>query len=325
MKFLLVLWVLLMWSGRGWSQTPDSLQVPLVDSLPVTDSSRLQDSLPLNAMADSVSRKPVTGDSVWVMDAAASRAQHVLSAAILAHHPYFGFSTALKQQPMEARPRNASGKDWLFYLLTGLLMIYGFLRLLFPKYFSDLFRLFFRTTIKQRQIKEQLMQTPLPSLLLNVFFVLSGGLYASFLLQHFGLNTIGNFWLLMLYCSGGLSVLYFVKFAGLKIAGWLFNMEEAADSYVFIVFVVNKMMGLLLLPFLVLIAFTVGDLYQAGLVLSWCMVGGLLVYRFILTYAAVRNQVRVNPFHFFIYLCAFELAPLLLVYKALLVFFRITA
>lgn len=317
--------MLLLGSGTLVAQAPDSLPVVAADTISVADSSGRQDSLPRNPMADSVSRKPVIIDSVWTLETGTAGNSQRLAVQVMSHHPYFGFSKALEKTSPQAKPRNASGKDWLFYLLTALLVIYGFLRLIFPKYFSDLFRLFFRTTIKQRQIKEQLMQTPLPSLLLNAFFVLSAGLYASFLLQHFGLNTIGNFWLLLLYCCGGLSVLYFVKFAGLKIAGWVFGMEEAADSYVFIVFVVNKMMGILLLPFLVMIAFTVGDLYSAGLVLSWCMVGALLLYRFILTYSAVRNQVRVNPFHFFLYLCAFEIAPLLLVYKALLVFFRITA
>ena len=169
------------------------------------------------------------------------------------------------------------------------------------------------------------MQTPLPSLLLNGFFVISGGLYIAFLLQHFKLSPVSNFWLLFLYCCLGLSAAYFVKFIGLKISGWLFNVKEAADSYIFIVFVVNKMIGILLLPFLVLIAFALGDVYSVGLTISWCLVAGLLGYRFILTYAAVRNQVKVNPFHFFLYLCAFEIAPLLLVYKGLLLFFGITA
>lgn len=169
------------------------------------------------------------------------------------------------------------------------------------------------------------MQTPLPSLLMNGFFVVSGGLYVTFLLQHFKLNPNNNFWLLFLYCCIGLSAAYFVKFIGLKISGWLFNMTEAANSCIFIVFIVNKMIGILLLPFLLLLAFSLGDVYSVGLTLSWCLVAGLFIYRFILTYAAVRNQVKVNPFHFFLYLCAFEIAPLLLVYKGLLLYFGITA
>lgn len=169
------------------------------------------------------------------------------------------------------------------------------------------------------------MQTPLPSLLLNGFFVITGGLYITFLLQHFELSPVNNFWLLFLYSSLGLSAAYFVKFIGLKVSGWLFNITEAAESYTFIVFIVNKMIGILLLPFLVLLAFTLGDVYSVGLSLSVCLVTGLLIYRFILTFSAIRNQVKVNPFHFFLYLCAFEIAPLLLVYKALLQFFNQTA
>lgn len=169
------------------------------------------------------------------------------------------------------------------------------------------------------------MQTPLPSLLLNGFFVICGGLYIAFLLQYFNFSNQGNFWLMFLYSSIGLSIAYLLKFVGLKISGWLFNVEEAANSYIFIVFVVNKMIGIILLPILVILAFALGNVYTGGMTISWCVVAGLFVYRFILTYAAVHNQVKVNPFHFFLYLCAFEIAPLLLIYKGLLLFFHQTA
>lgn len=164
----------------------------------------------------------------------------------------------------------------------------------------------------------------MPSFMLNVFFVVIGGLYITFLLQHYKLIRFDSFWLMFLYCILGLSAVYLIKFIGLKMSGWLFNMEEAANSYIFIVFIVNKMIGILLLPFLILLAFTLRDIYFIGLTLSWCLVAGMLIYRMILTFAAVRNQVKVNPFHFFLYICAFEIAPLLLIYKCLLFFFRIT-
>lgn len=170
------------------------------------------------------------------------------------------------------------------------------------------------------------MQTPLPSLLLNGFFVVSTGLYITFLLEHFGLNPLDNFWLLYFYCCLGLSVIYLVKFLGLKLSGWVFNLRETTDAYIFIVFIINKMIGILILPFLILLAFTSKGIYSIGITLSYCMVGALLIYRFILTFSTIRNQVKVNPFHFFLYLCAFEVAPLLLIYKALmLLFFNITA
>lgn len=230
-----------------------------------------------------------------------------------------------EQQAPPSNVRASTGKDLLFYLLVALFILFAILRQAFSKYFTDLFRLFFKTTLKQRQVKEQLVQTPLPSLLLNGFFVITGALYIAFLMQHFGLNPVGNFWLMALYCGMGLSMAYFIKFAGLKICGWLFNMDDAANAYIFIVFLVNKMIGIMLLPFLLILAFSKDDVYTTGITLSWFVIGGMILYRFILTYSAIRNQVKVNPFHFLLYVGAFEIAPLLLVYKALLIFFNQTA
>lgn len=265
-------------------------------------------------VSDSVSKRPILRDSLWQ-----STTNIPLREQILRRHPFFDFTTRPVVTPSDVK--KFYGKELLFYVLVLLVIIFGLLRLAFSKYFNDLFRVFFRTTMKQRQIKEQLMQTPLPSLVFNVFFVASAGLYANFLLHHFGFKPADNFWLSYLYCCIGLSVIYFVKFIGLIICGWLFNMKKAADSYIFIVFIINKVIGIALLPFNILLAFMDGSMHSVALMLSWCCIAGLLLYRFILGFAAIRNEVRFNLFHFFLYLCAFEIAPLLLIYKLLLFFF----
>ncbi|HVZ57450.1 MAG TPA: DUF4271 domain-containing protein [Chitinophagaceae bacterium] len=220
----------------------------------------------------------------------------------------------------EPQPRKPVSKDWLFYSLTGLVLVFALLRLAFAKYFQDLFRLFFRTTLKQRQITEQLSQTPLPSLVFNLFFLVTGGLYIDFVLQHFNRVPPGGFRVYFLYAAGGLGLIYLGKFLVLKILGWIFNIPTASNAYIFIVFVINKVIGVFLLPFLVLLAFTDGTLYQVSLFLSAIGVGGLYLYRFFLSYAAVRNQVKVKPFHFLVYVLSCEVAPLLLIYKLLLRF-----
>jgi hypothetical protein len=294
----------------------DSNAVPVIDALPKADTAVivLKDSLPVLQTTDSVCKRPWQYSN-WDIDPSVS-----LSHQLLKRHPYFGFGS--KPVIVHSGIRQFNGREVLFYSLIVLLLAFALLRKSFPKYFNDLFRLFFRTTLKQKQVREQLMQTPVPSLLLNLYFVVSASLYIDILLRHFNVAPVDNFWLLFLYCAIGLSVIYLVKFIGLKMSGWLFNMKEGADIYIFVVFIINKVIGIFLLPFLVLLAFTQGNIFTVVMVLSWCGVGLLLIYRFLLTYASVRNQVRFNPFHFFLYLCAFEIAPLLLIYKALLFFFQ---
>jgi hypothetical protein len=261
--------------------------------------------------SDSVSKKPT--DTLWN-----ASGNLPLKEQVLQRHPYFRFN--VKPVVMQSDQRQFHGKEMLFYVVIFLLIIFGLLKLGFAKYFSDLLRVFFRTTLKQRQIKEQLIQTPLPSLMFNIFFVASAGLYMNFLFHHFKFTPVNNFWLMYLYCCIGLSVVYLVKYVGLKICGWLFNMRQAADSYIFIVFIINKVIGFSVLPFIILLAFTDGTVYTVSLILSLFSVGGLFLYRFILGYGAIHNEVKFNLFHFFLYICAFEVAPLLLIYKLLLFF-----
>ena len=293
----------------------DTSPVSITDTLSVEDINVLNtDSAGLLTISDSVSKKPERGDTLWnsVIDMP-------LQEQVLRHHPYFKFN--VKPIVFRSDVKKFHGKETLFYVVIALLMAFALLKSSFAKYFNDLIRVFFRTTLKQRQIKEQLIQTPLPSLIFNAFFVASAGMYINLVLHYYEFTPVDNFWLLYLYCCIGLSVIYLVKFVGLKICGWLFNMEPAAESYIFIVFIINKVIGIAVLPFLVLLSFTDGTIHVVSLILSWCCIAGLFLYRFILGYAAIRNEVRFNLFHFFLYLCAFEIVPLLLIYKLLLFFF----
>jgi hypothetical protein len=317
LRFIFLSFVLLAFTEFVSAQTAgDSSTVAFVDSLPVngTGAAIHRDTVRGIQPGDSTSKAP------WQYSNREINPVIPLSSQLLQRHPYFGFGS--KPVVVHSGLKEFKGKEILFYALVALLLAFAFLRQAFPKYFTDLFRLLFRTTLKQKQIREQLMQMPLPSLLLNIFFVVSAGLYFDLLLHHFGITPVDNFWLLFLYCSLALTIIYLVKFFGLKVFGWLFNIKGAAEAYIFVVFIINKVIGMFLLPFLILLSFIQGDAYTVTLVLSWCGIGILVIYRLLLTYASIRNQVRFNPFHFFLYLCAFEIAPLLLIYKALLFFFR---
>lgn len=233
---------------------------------------------------------------------------------LLKGHPFFSFTQPGKYT---VTPRKWQGKEAIFYSLVGLLLFFAIIRNSFYRYVQDLFKTYFQTTVKQRQIKDQLLQSPLPSLLFNVFFTLSIGMFLALVLQYFGLGTGINFWLLYLYCILGLITVYGIKYITLKLLGWLFQVPDATESYIFVVFTTNKIIGMVLIPFIVLLAFSFGDVKQAVVTLSIAVIIGLLVYRFFLSYTSIKTKIRISFFHFIIYLLAFEIAPLLLINKLL--------
>jgi len=239
--------------------------------------------------------------------------------SVLRNHPYFNFLSVPESRMAEERP--ASGKDALFYIMAGLLFFFALVKLLFNRYVTNLLGLVFRGSLRQKQIREQLLQTPLPSLFLNIFFVVVAGLYIFFLLKNNNIAPHTSFWLLLLYCVVTVGLVYLVKFMILKLTGWIFNMRDAADTYIFIVFLVNKLLAIFLLPLLIVIAFSLPSWSAVLITLSYIMVVMFFAYRYIVSFAPVRREVKVSQFHFFMYLCAFEIIPLLLIYKVLLRFF----
>ena len=236
----------------------------------------------------------------------------------LAASPVYNFTGKPVVEIFEVHRSNS--KDSLFYLLVGILFYFALIRIFFTKYLDNLITLFFRVSLRQQQIREQVLQTPLPSLLLNILFILSAGLYACFLLHYSRIGEGVRFWVIYFYCMVLLGSIYLVKFLVLKFVGWVFSISRATDIYIFVVFLVNKMMGIFLLPFLILITFSSADTREIFITISLAMVFVLWTYRALAAYRPVRNEIKLTPFYFFMYLCAFEIAPLLLIYKVLLTY-----
>ena len=237
-----------------------------------------------------------------------------LDTPIYRHHPFYRFTNPVR---FTTTVRQWQGKEVIFYAIIALLIFFSLVKNGFRRYIQDLFKIFFRTTVNQRQVKEQLLQSPLPSLLLNLFFLLSIGMFIALLLQYFRLGQDYPFWIVFGYSVLALAGIYGIKFLSLKLLGWIFQVSEATDSYIFIVFTTNKVIGMALLPFLVVLAFTKGEVSTAAVNLSLLVVIALFAYRFFLSYVSIHRQVRINFFHFLLYLCAFELVPLLLINKLL--------
>ncbi|WP_431212258.1 DUF4271 domain-containing protein [Puia sp. P3] len=237
---------------------------------------------------------------------------------VLADNPYFHFTGTPVVFAFQLH--RANSKDSLFYLIVGILFYFALTRVFFEKYFNNLMTLFFRVSLRQQQIREQVLQTPLPSLLLNILFVISGGLYACYLVHYSRIGADIRFWVLYFYCMLLLAAVYLVKFMVLKFTGWVFSVSRATDIYIFIVFLVNKMLGIFLLPFLIIITFSGPTVREIFITISLAMVFVLWAYRVLAAYRPVRNEIKLTPFYFFLYLCAFEIAPLLLIYKVLLTY-----
>ncbi|MEC5148087.1 DUF4271 domain-containing protein [Chitinophaga sp. 180180018-2] len=207
--------------------------------------------------------------------------------------------------------------DWLIYVMAGILLLLSVIRLSYRKYFSDLFRAFLNPTLSQRQLKDQLSQSPFPNFLLNVFFAIALGLYFYLVLYRQQVFPQAEPWLLIPGLVVLVAAVYGFKYIMLRFCGWLFGNSELADAYIFILYLINKILGVLLVPFLVIIAFCKPEIARTFLYISLFFIVLLIIYRYIRSYSLVRQYLSFSKLHFFLYLCAFEVAPVLILTKVL--------
>jgi hypothetical protein len=215
--------------------------------------------------------------------------------------------------------KKRGSKDRLFYLVSIIVLLLAFLRFVYTRYFNNLFSFFFNASLRQSQLIEQLLQSKLQSLLFNILFIFSGGLYIYLLLMYKHWVDYLDFWQILSYCSFGLGLLYLIKFFTIKFTGWITGFKEITNNYVFIVFLFNKVMGIFLLPFIVIIAFSIPVLVNSAVIISLLLIGILFLLRFLRSYSLLPNKLKLSGFHFVMYIIGVEIIPVLIVYKGLVV------
>lgn len=213
-------------------------------------------------------------------------------------------------QVMIKQERTDNSSDILFYIIAGFVFIAALMRRFYSVYFNNLFKIFFNTSLRQTQLTDIILQARLTSLMFNFLFVCSAGLYLWLFGVHFKVFRNDNYAMILL-CIGLLTAIYIGKYISIKFLGWISGSQEAADRYIFIIFLVNKILGLFLIPLIVFIAFT--GFAENVFVISWLLVILLFVIRNVRTYSLLGHRLRISRFHFMLYLSGVEIIPLLIV------------
>lgn len=277
------------------------------------DSTAIIDTASKKASADSVSKvsNKRISDSLFIVQKK-KQIRDTASFKKLMTHPYL---------PMQTKPsfrinelRIAPNYDGRFYLIIGMLFYLAFIKVTFPKYFSNVFQLIFQSPVRQKQTREQLQQNNLASLFSNILFILNASIFVS-------LIAVKNAWVdvslyaCIAYSAAIFAGLYLFKFLFLWFSGWLFSQTEAIGNYSFIVFLTNKVMGVFLIPVILLLAFSPLSVQDFAYNSAIIVISILFVYRYLVSFSIVRASLKVSAFHFFLYLCTCEVLPMLVLYK----------
>lgn len=255
--------------------------------------------------------RPLAPDSAALASRAASRFD-----LFLKKHPQLRPTSTVFaiEAPRPDRDRTAD-----FYLLLTLCLLLGAIRVSHPRYFGGLWRNFFGPDSGGRALREWPASAALANLLMNIFFACSAGAYLYCLVRLYtpeGPQKLPPSLLLLGLILCVLAV-YGVKWVVARASGWAFGVQAATEQYLFNVFLMNKIIGVALLPFVVMLAFAHPAWVHPLVVVSGIIVAGLVLVRYSRSWPVLRGLFYNSKFHFLAYLCASEILPLAVLTKLL--------
>lgn len=212
-----------------------------------------------------------------------------------------------------------------FYLILLLVTFFGIFRYFEPQYLRDLFINLRSTTNTYLTNKQKSQSVSFLSLCLNLFFTISIAVYVFYIIQRIStdyLNDRFGIYLIpmLIFCF---LLIYLVKFLVIKFSGWAFKLEDVTERYLYNVFLLNKVLGILLLPFIILLAFGNKYMINLSIYISLSLILIMLLFRYLKSWQVFGAFFKYSKFHFFTYLCASELLPLAILMK--LIFTKILA
>ena len=219
----------------------------------------------------------------------------------------------LQTQAVSTQYSNA----FLVWILLFSCVIMAILINLKSKLISLVYQSIFNENILKLFQREEQRGFSIFLLLLYLNFLLNISILAYLLYTHFG-GQKGIFTLAVI--SGVVTLIYILKHTGVYMLGRIFTIEKTMSLYNFTIMIFNHAAGIILIPFNFLIAFAPNEIARIFLWVAVAIIGILLLLRTLRGLFVAYEYIYDRIFQIIVYLCAFEIAPVMICIKTIMDF-----
>jgi len=222
-------------------------------------------------------------------------------------------------QPVHSNPVPVMHRtsDWFTVILVFVVIAFTWIRVFYFKIFRQLFAAFFSNSISNQVVRDENILIQRASILMSFVFYLTASLFIYQVSEYFNWDYpfLGDGFLRFLVVSLLVAFAYSFKMVLLKGLGEVFELDRPVASYIFNIFLINNMLGLILIPVIVTIAFVVT--YSTGIIIyaGVALVIIAFIYRLVRAFSIWVTLPGVSIFYLILYFCTLEIAPLLILVK----------
>ncbi len=210
--------------------------------------------------------------------------------------------------------------DWMLGVIIISLLLFGWIRVVYGRYITSVLKASYNYHTAHRIQEETNTLRKRVYYLMNVLFFIVSPLFITQFFSYHQISIWGleHIWLYLLV-MGSWFLLYSIKAFFLILLDFLFLGKGSFIAYNFTVFIYNKILAFALLPIVSILPFVPANvttiLLNLGLILAIFLYLMRLVRGFQLSF---KN--RLSVFYLFLYLCALEILPIMVLFKTITMF-----
>ena len=216
-------------------------------------------------------------------------------------------------------PINNGNPFWLIYVLILLIAGFTWVKVYYYRTLEQIITSFFSKTIANQVVRDENLLLQKASFLLTTIFylVITLFLYELNNLYSFLPDFFGSGFSRILILGVLVSLVYSIKFIVLKLTGIIFHLDKAFSTYIFNIFLIHNLLGILLIPVVIALAFTTTAIAIILFKISLLIVIILFIFRLIRGVMIGLSLPGFSAFYLILYICGLEIAPLLVFIKVL--------
>lgn len=223
----------------------------------------------------------------------------------------------LKPTHQSAEPFNPFTSDWFTISLLLLVALFTWFRIFYYRIFRQLLSACFNITATNQIVRDESVLLQRASLIISIVAYLLAGLflYQVSMQYNWNLGWLPRGLVRFAFFAVAIAIAYSLKMIALRFLSAVFNQERPAALYIFNVFLMVLMAAMVLLPANILIAYAVPVVRLWTIRITLITLGGLFLYRLVRAVGIWTGIPGFSLFYLFLYLCTFEIAPLLIIWK----------
>ncbi len=228
-----------------------------------------------------------------------------------------GINGAAKQKDYRVGKEKAKGQSWVIGIIILLILTFGIINRVFSTEVSLIIKSFYNNRTLNQISKEDNLFTSWPFIFLYLLFGFTIGIFLYISALKLRIGYVYEGFNLFIILSVSVITLFTLKILVTRVLGFIFDVKRLVRDYVSVLYLTYFNLAFIFIPITVLIALAPISYSYIFLAAAIVCLAVIFFFQFGRVSLNILSNYKFPLIYLFLYLCALEICPLIILFKAL--------